>query len=109
MAVALARRLAERGPRHTYRFLFMPGTIGAITWLARNRERVDRIKHGLVLACAGDGGTLTYKRSRRGDAKIDRVAAHVLRDRPHTILDFSPYGYDERQFGSPGSTCPSAA
>ncbi|GIH76218.1 DUF4910 domain-containing protein [Planobispora longispora] len=106
VAVALARRLAERGPRHTYRFLFMPGTIGAITWLARNRERVDRIKHGLVLACAGDGGTLTYKRSRRGDAKIDRVAAHVLRDRPHTILDFSPYGYDERQFGSPGFNLP---
>ncbi|GII02344.1 DUF4910 domain-containing protein [Planobispora takensis] len=107
VAVELARRLAAGGtPRHTYRFLFMPGTIGAITWLARNRERTGRIRHGIVLACAGDGGTLTYKRSRRGDAVIDRAAAHVLGDRPHTILDFSPYGYDERQFGSPGFDLP---
>ncbi|MFJ8811701.1 DUF4910 domain-containing protein [Amycolatopsis thermoflava] len=98
VAVALAKSLVN--PWYTYRFLFMPGTIGAITWLARND--VDRVKHGVVLACAGDRGDLTYKRSRRGDAEIDRVLAHVLRDRPHRILDFSPYGYDERQFCSPG-------
>ncbi|ROS40546.1 DUF4910 domain-containing protein [Amycolatopsis thermoflava] len=98
VAVALAKALVN--PWYTYRFLFMPGTIGAITWLARND--VDRVKHGVVLACAGDRGDLTYKRSRRGDAEIDRVLAHVLRDRPHRILDFSPYGYDERQFCSPG-------
>ncbi|MFD4250722.1 DUF4910 domain-containing protein [Amycolatopsis thermoflava] len=98
VAIALAKALVN--PWYTYRFLFMPGTIGAITWLARND--VDRVKHGVVLACAGDRGDLTYKRSRRGDAEIDRVLAHVLRDRPHRILDFSPYGYDERQFCSPG-------
>ncbi|GLW08802.1 peptidase M28 [Microtetraspora sp. NBRC 13810] len=108
VAVALARRLARAEPWHTYRFLFAPGTIGAITWLARNRERVDRIRHGLVLACAGDAGPLTYKRSRRGDAAVDRAAAHVLRasGRPHTVNDFSPYGYDERQFCSPGFDLP---
>ncbi|WP_262379302.1 DUF4910 domain-containing protein [Nonomuraea sp. PA05] len=104
VATALARRLKE--PRHTYRFVFAPGTIGAITWLARNRERTGRIKHGLTLACAGDQGALTYKRSRRGDAPIDRAMAIVLRDRPHTILDFSPYGYDERQYCSPGFDLP---
>lgn len=108
VAAALARRLAETRPRYTYRFLFMPGTIGAITWLARNRDRVDRIRAGLVLACAGDRGSLTYKRSRRGDAGIDRAAEHVLRSsgRPHTVVDFSPYGYDERQFCSPGFDLP---
>ncbi len=104
VATALAARL-ER-PRLTYRFLFAPGTIGAITWLARNRDRTGRIKAGLTLACAGDRGALTYKRSRRGDAGIDRVMAHVLRGRPHTIVDFSPYGYDERQFCSPGFDLP---
>ncbi|MEU0462440.1 DUF4910 domain-containing protein [Amycolatopsis sp. NPDC006131] len=98
VAIALAKALVN--PWYTYRFLFMPGTIGAITWLAHND--VARVKHGVVLACAGDRGDLTYKRSRRGDAEIDRVLAHVLRDRPHRILDFSPYGYDERQFCSPG-------
>lgn len=104
VASALASALAERGPHHTYRFLFAPGTIGSITWLARNAERIDRVRHGLVLACAGDRGALTYKQSRRGDAGIDRVLRHVLRDsgRPHSVVEFSPYGYDERQFCSPG-------
>ncbi|MBB5776540.1 DUF4910 domain-containing protein [Nonomuraea jabiensis] len=100
VAVALAQRLSD--PWYTYRFIFAPGTLGAITWLALNRERTDRIRHGVTLACAGDGGTITYKRSRRGDAEIDQVFAHVLKDRPHTVLDFSPYGYDERQYCSPG-------
>ncbi|MGW2213412.1 DUF4910 domain-containing protein [Nonomuraea sp. NPDC001684] len=104
VAVSLAQRLLD--PWYTYRFVFAPGTIGAITWLALNRERADRIRHGLTLACAGDAGTITYKRSRRGDAEIDQVFAHVLKDRPHTLLDFSPYGYDERQYCSPGFDLP---
>jgi aminopeptidase-like protein len=98
VAVELAKSL--QNPYYTYRFIFAPGTIGAITWLARNDAQ--RVKHGLVLACAGDRGSLTYKQSRRGDAEIDRVLAHVLRDRPHEIREFSPYGYDERQYCSPG-------
>jgi len=109
VATRLARRLAEGGrPRHSYRFLFAPGTIGAITWLAGNEDRLDRVRHGLVLACVGDPGGFTYKRSRRGDAEIDRVVAHVLgrSGRPHQLVDFSPYGYDERQFCSPGFDLP---
>ncbi|MGW2544219.1 DUF4910 domain-containing protein [Kitasatospora sp. NPDC001574] len=104
VAIFLARELAERTPYYTYRFIFAPGTIGAITWLARNAERVERVKHGLVLACAGDRGTLTYKQSRRGDAEIDRVLRHVLdaTERPHQVNGFTPYGYDERQYCSPG-------
>jgi aminopeptidase-like protein len=104
VATQLAAGLAGTNPRYTYRFLFVPGTIGSITWLARNHERVDRVRHGLVLACAGDRGSLTYKRSRRGDAGIDRAARHVLAStgRPHRLVDFSPYGYDERQYCSPG-------
>ena len=104
VAVELAKRLARAKPYYTYRFLFAPGTIGSITFLARNAERIDRVKHGLVLACAGDRGSLTYKRSRRGEAEIDQVAGLVLAasGRPHTIVNFSPYGYDERQFCSPG-------
>jgi len=90
--------------RYSYRFLFIPGTIGAITWLALNEEKVEHIKHGLVVACVGDPGRLTYKKSRQGNAEIDRAVAHVLKHsgEPHDILEFSPYGYDERQFCSPG-------
>lgn len=103
VAINLARRLAERPRRLSYRFLFIPGTIGSIAWLARNQDKVNRIKHGLVLSCLGDRGSPTYKRSRRGDALIDRAASHVLRHSgDHTIIDFIPYGYDERQYCSPG-------
>ncbi len=90
--------------RYSYRFLFTPGTIGAIAWLAQNEDKVGRIKHGLVLAGVGDRGGPTYKRSRGGNREIDRAMAHVLEQTgcPATILDFSPYGYNERQFCSPG-------
>jgi aminopeptidase-like protein len=100
----LAAAMASLKTRYTYRFLFAPGTIGAIAWLARNEAIVGRVKHGLVLSCVGDGGGPTYKRTRRGDALIDRAAAHVLKHAfPRAeIIDFFPYGYDERQYNSPG-------
>jgi aminopeptidase-like protein len=108
VASHLARLLGQARPRYSYRFLFIPGTIGSITWLARNEDRLDRVRHGLVLACVGDPGGFTYKRSRRGDAEIDRAVAHVLErsGRPHRLVDFSPYGYDERQYCSPGFDLP---
>jgi aminopeptidase-like protein len=107
IAAQLARSLAELALHYSYRFLFIPGTIGSITWLARNEAIVPRIRHGLVLACLGDTGPFTYKRSRRGNATIDRAAAHVLRQLgDHSVEDFSPYGYDERQFCSPGFNLP---
>ncbi len=104
----LAKELGKRCTRYTYRFVFAPGTIGAIAWLARNEERASRIKHGLVVSCVGDGGGPTYKRSRRHDALIDRAMAHVLNHASSSaaILDFVPYGYDERQYCSPGFNLP---
>jgi len=104
LATYLARHLQGQRRRHTYRFLFVPGTIGSITWLARNETVVPRIEHGLVLAGVGDRGAPHYKRSRRGDAEIDRAMAHVLRHsgRAFEVTDFTPYGYDERQYCSPG-------
>lgn len=107
-ATALAAHLQQAQPRLTYRFVFAPGTIGSITWLARNRERVANVAHGLVLGLLGDSGPLTYKRSRRLDADIDRIAAQVLPQlAPNTrLVDFSPYGYDERQLCSPGFNLP---
>ena len=107
IAAYLARYLAQVSRRYSYRVLLVPGTIGAIAWLARNEVIVHGIRHGLVLAGLGDAGHLTYKKSRRGDASIDRAAAHVLRQLgDHQILEFSPYGYDERQFCSPGFNLP---
>jgi aminopeptidase-like protein len=106
VATALAKILVECNAdfRYSYRFLFIPGTIGAITWLARNRDAAARIRHGMVLTCIGDKARFHYKKSRRGDAEIDRAAAHVLSHLTEApeILEFSPYGYDERQYCSPG-------
>ena len=101
----LGRYLSGKKLRHSVRLLFAPVTIGAIAWLARNESRVDRIAHGLVVTLVGDEGSPTYKRSRRGDAPIDRAFARVLEGRGE-IRDFSPYGYDERQYCSPGFDLP---
>lgn len=104
IAALLAKMLGEATRRYSYRFLFIPGTIGSITWLSRNEEAARRIRHGLVLACLGDCGGMSYKRSRRGYAEIDRVVKQVLdhSGSAYAVRDFSPYGYDERQYCSPG-------
>jgi aminopeptidase-like protein len=104
IATRLARLLEGVSLRYSYRFLWIPGTIGSITWLSFNEAILPRIKHGLVLSCLGDAGPFTYKRSRRGDTDVDRAVEHVLRHsgRGFQVLDFTPYGYDERQYCSPG-------
>ena len=104
LAVSIAQVLQSAPQWYSYRFLFIPGTIGAITWLAKNQDKILNIKHGLVLTGVGDVGALHYKKSRKGTADIDRAAAHVLKHsgQRHEILEFSPYGYDERQYCSPG-------
>ncbi|MEM8897692.1 MAG: DUF4910 domain-containing protein [Bacteroidota bacterium] len=100
----LAQWLRERENRYSYRFVFIPGTIGAITWLAKNEEKTENIKYGLVAPLLGDEGGFTYKKSRRGDTEIDSMVAHVLKMEgvDHQVREFSPYGYDERQYCSPG-------
>ena len=108
LAALLARHLVSMPLTYSYRFLFIPGTIGSITWLSLNEAQTSRILHGLVLSCLGDPGSMTYKRSRRGTADIDRAAAHVLAHSgmDHQVLDFVPFGYDERQYCSPGFNLP---
>ena len=104
LATFLARDLLAR-PRHlSYRVLFIPGTIGSITWLALHQDQLERIRCGLTMSTAGDAGHLHYKRSRTGDAEIDDAVSHVLEHgtAPYEIRDFEPFGYDERQYSSPG-------
>lgn len=98
----LAAALAATPRRLSYRLLFIPATIGSIAWLARNEEHLAHVVGGLVLACVGDPGPLTYKRSRRGDGVVDRAGAHVASSEGGRVLDFVPWGWDERQFNSPG-------
>ncbi len=100
----LAKELMRLDLIYSYRFLFIPETIGAITWLSNNEKKVSNIKSGLVATCVGDSGALTYKRSRKGDSLIDKAVERVLKESgaEYKIMDFFPYGSDERQFSSPG-------
>ena len=104
----LANNLSHKSHRYSYRFLFIPGTIGSITWLSRNEPNLGKIKHGLVVVCVGDGGKFTYKKSRQSDAEIDRAVLNVLSntEENYNVIDFYPYGYDERQYCSPGFNLP---
>jgi aminopeptidase-like protein len=108
VATFLARHLTSLPRHYSYRFLFLPATIGALVWLSSHENELAKIKHGLVLALLGDAAPFTYKRSRLVDAEIDRVVAYVLRQSamPHRLLDFEPFGYDERQYCSPGINLP---
>ena len=108
VASALAKRLSVMDLRYSYRFLFIPGTIGSITWAALHQSQLNKIKHGFVLTCVGDGGPPNYKTTRRGEAAIDKAWAYVLKQSgdAFNIQPFSPFGYDERQFCSPGLNLP---
>jgi len=108
VAVSFAKHLLEKDLNCSWRFLFIPGTIGSITWLARNEEHLNKIEYGLVLSCVGDSHGFTYKRSRQEDAEIDRIIEKVITDRGEEpdVRNFLPYGYDERQYCSPGFNLP---
>jgi aminopeptidase-like protein len=108
LAAFLAKCLSQVSLEYSYRFLFIPGTIGSITWLCLNESEVSKIKHGLVAACVGDSGKFTYKKSRQGNAEIDRAVVNVLKNsgQNYEVINFIPFGYDERQYCSPGFNLP---
>ena len=108
LAAQLAGHLRDRQLRYSYRLLFAPATIGALTWMSTNEERLASIQAGLVIACVGRPGPFVYKQSRKGTGHIDRAAAHVLAhlETPSAVRPFEPVGYDERQYGSPGFNLP---
>jgi aminopeptidase-like protein len=108
VATMLAKELAQRSRRHSYRFVFAPGTLGPLSWLHANSDTLGRVKQGLAVSCIGDAGNLTYKRSRRESAEVDRAVELVLRDSglPHRVLEWEPWGGDERQWNSPGFDLP---
>jgi len=95
--------------KYTYRFLFLPETIGSIYYLSLFGEHfIKKLKAGFVLTCLGDRGNFTYKKSRIGNSLPDRVAELVLKqtENIYNIIDFFPSGSDERQYCSPGFNLP---
>jgi aminopeptidase-like protein len=100
----LAKQLMGTRPRYTYRFLFIPGTIGSITWLALNEDKLANISMGIVVTLVGDSGGFVYKKTRTGDSLLDAAVLHTLKHSgaSYSVREFIPYGYDERQYSSPG-------
>jgi len=94
---------------YTYRFLFIPETIGSIYYLSQHGEHLKKnLVAGYVVSCIGDTGKFTYKKSRQGDSLADRCAESILKqtEQEFIIEDFFPTGSDERQFCSPGFNLP---
>ena len=108
IATHIAEQLSKINTKFSYRIIFIPATIGAITWLSLNEKKLDSIKFGLVLSLLGDNGTFHYKKSRRGNTLTDKIMEYLVKnnDQKNKILDFEPYGYDERQYCSPGINLP---
>jgi len=95
--------------KYTYRFIFVPETIGSIYSLSQKGEYwKENLVAGFVITCIGDDGQFTYKRSRRGDALPDLATELILSqsESEYKVVDFFPSGSDERQFCSPGFNLP---
>jgi len=108
-AALLARDVALAGTRFGFRFVFGPATLGPLLWLSRNEHVVPHIRGGFVVASVGDAGPFTYIRSRRASAPIDRAIAHVFTHATSNggaMREFTPFGYDQRQYCSPGFNLP---
>ena len=98
--------------RYTYRFVFIPETIGSITYLSRNLEALQQhVKAGFVLSCVGDNRTYSMVSTKYEDTLADRVLNNVLKFHyPDYIrYSFMKRASDERQYGSAGVDLPVCA
>jgi aminopeptidase-like protein len=111
VAVELFKILSAIKDRYySYRLIIIPETIGSITFLYHHQKELKNIMGGFVIACCGDRGGITFKKSRVGNSLMDRAAIKALKERAgkHRILDYYLTGSDERQFNAPGTRLPMA-
>ena len=107
-AALLWRRLNERKTRHSYRFVIVPETIGAVVYLHRHEDAMKSIEGGFVLTGTAGPGRFNFKRSFGDNTLMDRAALNALHQAGLVFSDhpFDPHGSDERQYSSPGFRIP---
>ncbi len=113
VAIYLAKWLKSLSHRHyTYRIVFIPETIGSITYLSKNLEQMKKnTVAGFNISCVGDDRTYSYIASRYGNTLADRVAKNVLHFHypEYKTYSFLQRGSDERQYNAPGVDLPVCA
>lgn len=112
VTTAIARWLASRPRRLSYRIVFVPETIGALVYMSRHLDEMKRrMLAGFVVTCIGDDRTFSMMPSRRGDTAADRAGRLALKHKApsYTEYSFLERGSDERQYCSPGADLPVAS
>lgn len=113
VTVYLAKWLLEKTHRrYNYRIIFIPETIGAITYLSQHLPEMKKnIRAGFNISCVGDDRTYSYVASRYGNTLADKVAKNVLSFRypEYKRYSFLQRGSDERQYNAPGVDLPVCA
>ena len=109
VATFLARELLNRKLRYTYRFVFVPETIGSIAYLSKNLDHMKKkVVAGYVITCVGDPGNFSYLSTKEENTLPDRVALHVLKNSAdeYKVYPFLDRRSDERQYNAPGIDLP---
>jgi len=106
MTTFLARELLKYGPsKYGYRIVWVPETIGAITYCSYNETSMIKIKHGFVVTCVGGPGKFGYKQSFDASDVINILIEETFRVAgidDFLIYPFDIHGSDERQYSSQG-------
>lgn len=109
VTIFLAKWLKSLDRNYSYRIIFIPETIGSLTYLSLNLAQMkEQIIAGFNINCVGDDRTYSFMASKKGDTLPDKVARHVLKHiyPAYETYDWSNRGSDERQYCSPGIDLP---